>query len=234
MCGRFGVTMSALEASQRLGVPLANCQEAESQPKYNACPGVSQLVAASLPNDLTTTVVTRAHWGFIPSWQSNKSRAVINMRLESADKTFWHRAFNRRRCVIPVNWWYEWYSSPSGKQPYAIQPNGVEGGFFLAGVWSLARSLAPEEPQQNGQTFAIVTQPASEDIAGIHPRMPVALDDAGAGKWLQSGWQAHELVGIARLNHYSAHASWPVHPRVGNIAHDDQALITPWETDGTA
>lgn len=230
MCGRFGVTMSTLEASRRLGLSRHHYRESEPKPKYNACPGVPQLIAAAQPDDLTNPVMTQAHWGFISSWQTDKTKAVINMRLESADKKYWHRAFSKRRCVIPANWWYEWRPTPAGKQPYAIQPCDITG-FFLAGVWSLARNLAPDEPQQNSQTFAIVTQPASADIAAIHPRMPVALSDEGARKWLQTGWQVHELTELIQQNHYRAYASWPVHPRVGSTAHDDQALIDLWAPD---
>ena len=43
-------------------------------------------------------------WGFTVQQSS-----LFNARIESADqKPLWKEAFERRRCIIPASWYYEW------------------------------------------------------------------------------------------------------------------------------
>jgi len=49
-------------------------------------------------------------------------------------KPAFREAFRQRRCLVPVDSFYEWKKIDGGKQPYAI---GLKGGglMALAGLW---------------------------------------------------------------------------------------------------
>lgn len=226
MCGRYGITMTAHEAARRLEIAMDNPDLDELGPRYNVAPGTDQLTALGRLDDRTTLELRAIHWGFMPSWQTKPSKALVNMRLEKADSTFWNKAFRKRRCVIPANWYYEWGTKADNKgQPYAVQPD--VDGFFLAGVWSLARALPAEHPLHGQRTFAIVTQPPSPDVAFIHHRMPVALDDHGAKAWLAPGEDSHALHHIIAQHAYTALTTTPVSTRVNRPQNDDPELLAP-------
>jgi putative SOS response-associated peptidase YedK len=84
-------------------------------------------------------------------------------------------AFERRRCIIPADGFYEWTGPKERRQPIWIHPH--EGGLLLfAGLYE---SWYPE-PRRPTVTFTIITCPANATISTIHDRMPVVLDEAGA------------------------------------------------------
>jgi putative SOS response-associated peptidase YedK len=68
-----------------------------------------------------------------------KSNAVIQRDATSLHPLY--EASRRRRCLVPVDNFYEWQKTAAGKQPYAIVLKG--GGLMaLAGLWENWRSLA--------------------------------------------------------------------------------------------
>jgi putative SOS response-associated peptidase YedK len=84
-----------------------------------------------------------------------------------------------RRCLVPVDSFYEWQKTASGKQPYAI---GLKGGglMALAGLWETWRSPAEERVR----SFAITTTEPNELCARLHNRMPVVLKQEAWPEWL--------------------------------------------------
>jgi len=230
MCGRYGITMTAQEAARRLGLGRPNQDFDELGPSYNAAPGTDRLTALGRPDDLHKLELSAVHWGFLPSWQKMPSKTVVNMRLEKADSPFWNKAFHKRRCVVPANWYYEWGTKNDNKgQPFAVWPD-VEG-FFLAGVWSVARALPAEHPLKDRQTFALITQPPSPDVAFIHHRMPVALDDEGAKAWLTAAEDDEALNRIIAQHAYTDLATRPISKRVNRPQNDDPELLGPIARD---
>lgn len=224
MCGRYGITISATEAMRRLNISLDRRTDPDTAARYNVPPGTAQLVAIGDRDATDHKSLDAVHWGFLPSWQNQASKSSINMRLESAGKSYWRKAFERRRCAIPASWWYEWEKIDGGKQPFAIRPGDTEG-FFFAGVWSAATGVPDDHKLHGRQTFAILTQPADPDIADIHHRMPVALTDDGIQEWLSPGDDHDHLTEIIADTSYSYYESWPVDQRVGNPANDDPSIV---------
>src|ERR1700738_4156697 len=79
--------------------------------------------------------------------------ANINAKAEEIEgKPAFREAFQQRRCLVPVDNFFEWQKTASGKQPYAI---GLKGGglMALAGIWENWRSPAGERVR----SFAIIT-----------------------------------------------------------------------------
>jgi len=62
-------------------------------------------------------------WGLVPYWAKdmNVGFANINAKAEGIEtKPAFRKAFERRRCLVPVDNLYEWKKTEAGKQPYAI------------------------------------------------------------------------------------------------------------------
>ena len=55
-----------------------------------------------------------------PTDQASKA-ATFNARAETvADKPFFRDAFRQTRCIIPASGYYEWVTTPNGKQPLVV------------------------------------------------------------------------------------------------------------------
>ena len=81
---------------------------------------------------------------------------MINARSETVhEKPTFRVAFRRRRCVVPVNGWFEWRREDDEKQPYWIRPAGADA-FPLAGLWE--RWEKGDDPVE---TFTVLTTGAS-------------------------------------------------------------------------
>ena len=226
MCGRYGITLTAADAMRRLGIEMDRRASRDAEPRYNVPPGTDQLVAIGGLDDSDAIGLDAVYWGFLPSWQTQPSKSSINMRIESADTGYWRKAFERRRCAVPVSWWYEWQKTGGSKQPFAIRPSDTDG-FFFAGVWSVAKGLPEDHRRQGEQTFAIVTQPANPDIDNIHSRMPVALTDEGIQEWLSPGDDHERLNEIIGDTTYPRYESWPVSQRVGKPSNAEPDIVEP-------
>src|ERR1700726_717667 len=123
-----------------------------------------------------------AGWGLVNSWAKDASRAsmCINAKAETIDKLPSFRgAFEKRRCVVPADGFYEGRGPKAGREPLWIHP--ADGALLLfAGLFE-AWQFQPGEWQT---TFTIITTAASRTLEPIHNRMPVILDEAGAADWM--------------------------------------------------
>jgi putative SOS response-associated peptidase YedK len=131
-------------------------------------------------------------WGFVPYWAKDLKVgfANINAKAEGIEsKPAFREAFRRRRCLVPVDNFYEWKKSATAKQPFAIAL--ADGGLMaLAGLWENWRSPAGEWIR----SFAIVTTTPNALCAELHNRMPVVL---GPDAW--PTWLGEEPTEPARL-----------------------------------
>ncbi len=60
-------------------------------------------------------------WGLIPSWAKDP-RGVANARMESLlEKPTFEGALAGRRCLVPVDGFYEWEAAPDGRQPWFLK-----------------------------------------------------------------------------------------------------------------
>src|SRR3954469_1970489 len=107
--------------------------------------------------------------------------STINAMAETVDtKPVFREAFKRRRCLVPIEAFYEWKKvGPKEKQPYAIAL-ADRGLMALAGLWETWRSPA----QETVRSFTIITTMPNELCALIHNRMPVIVPPEGWSAWL--------------------------------------------------
>ena len=96
-------------------------------------------------------------WGLIPYWAKdlNVGFANINAKAEEIEnRPAFRKALERRRCLVPVDNFYEWKKTATGKQPYAIAL-ADRSIMALAGLWENWQSPAGEWIR----SFAIITTP---------------------------------------------------------------------------
>jgi putative SOS response-associated peptidase YedK len=77
-----------------------------------------------------------------------------------------------RRCLVLADAFYEWNAVPDGKQPYAIARRDGSPLAF-AGLWESCLDPAGEVLR----TFTIATTAANDDVARLHDRVPVILEE---------------------------------------------------------
>src|ERR1700730_11761101 len=73
----------------------------------------------------------------IPYWAKDIKVGFANINAKAEwieSKPAFRKAFERRRCLVPVDNFYEWRKTEIGKQPYALAL-ADRGIMALAGVW---------------------------------------------------------------------------------------------------
>lgn len=175
MCGRFS-------QSGDLEVIRKQCKVMEcsvdDRPRYNIAP--SQPAQVILNDGITKAAMLR--WGLIPSWSKDEKivNRLINARAESLnEKPMFKTLFQKRRCLIPVDGFYEWKKTERFKQPMRILMKD-NSPFALAGLWD--RWIAPDGDTVD--SFTIITTDANDLIKPIHNRMPVILAPEDYLIWL--------------------------------------------------
>lgn len=216
MCGRYSITTAPEALARLFGTvgPVPNLP-----PRYNLAPTQDAPVVRRGRDGLRLTLV---RWGLIPSWSKGPDArfAMINARADTlAAKPAYRNAFRDRRCLVPADGFYEWQVVPGGKQPMRIvRPDRQP--FAFAGIWE-RWSPAPDQPAID--SFAIVTTDANDRLRPIHDRMPVILDPADWGAWIDG---PAEAVGhLLRPAPEDALVAYPVSSRVGNVRNDDPELL---------
>src|ERR1700732_1199931 len=162
MCGRF-VQKTPLGAIRVLFDTANAVQPAPAVPtalpRYNAAPTDSPAVVRFNPQTRQRSL-DLLRWGLVPLWAKDHSFGpkCINARSETiATNKIFREAFERRRCLVPADAFYEWRKVPGGKPaPYAVAPR--EAMFAFAGVWERWRNPADGSILRS---FTIVTCPAN-------------------------------------------------------------------------
>ena len=169
--------------AERLHVDEVRADEGE--PDYNVTPRAEVPVVAETKEHLR--VLDRVRWGLVPSWAKDLSVGdrLINARADGiAAKPAYRKAFERRRCLMPADGFYEWRTVPGRKQkqPYFIARADREPMAF-AGLYEVWRDRADPESSWI-RSCAIVTTDANDKLAPIHDRMPVVLAERAWDEWL--------------------------------------------------
>lgn len=218
MPGRYTITAESKNISERFSVEVPDTY----QKRYNAAP------TQSLPVISTSQLkrLSYYYWGLIPQWSKNKALAtkLFNARADSLkDKISFKNSLKSRRCIIPVDGYYEWKSvSKKSKIPYRIVLQSGEL-FSLAGLWESYEDDTGNEVF----TFTIITTEANSEVAKIHDRMPIILNQETESMWLDLKEEEDEILKL--LKPYPSHlmSSYAVSSKVNEVANDSPELIEP-------
>ena len=193
MCGRFTLTdPSPRRLTQRFD--LDGSFEIDERPRFNIAP-TDPVIAIRRAEEVKNRA-GRLRWGLVPGYWAEKEgqRPLINARAESvATQPAFRESFERRRCLIPADGFYEWRSDESGKQPIWFSPPDREL-FAFAGIWSrLERDGA--DPLTS---CALITCEPNRMMRPIHDRMPVVLDRSLESTWLDPDADQEQLLELLR------------------------------------
>jgi putative SOS response-associated peptidase YedK len=224
MCGRF----TLITPDQELAVQFNLPEVPAMPPRYNIAP--TQPVAAVRLNARSgARELAWLHWGLVPSWAQDPAvgSRLINARSETvAEKPAFRAAFQRRRCLVLADGFYEWQKVDGAKQPYYIRLRDGSP-FAMAGLW---------EHWEGGegsviQSCTLLTTEPNLLIQPLHSRMPVLLAAQDYDLWLDPQVQRPErLAPLLRPYPATEMVAYPVSRRVNNPDNDDPHNIEPLST----
>ncbi|MCD9623108.1 SOS response-associated peptidase [Rhabdothermincola salaria] len=229
MCGRF---VSASPPGEIARYFDAEAPEAALEPSYNVAPTNDVYVVLA---DGRTRRVTPMHWGLVPRWAKDPSvgNRMINARAETlASKGAFKPAFQKRRCLVPADGFYEWKAVPGQKrkQPvYIHRPDGEPLAF--AGLWEVWRDPGASDAEREAgggslRSCTIITGEPNETVRPVHDRMPVILPRSQWDTWLDP--DVHDLEVLGRLlvpAPPSLVALRPVSTEVNNVRNKGAHLV---------
>lgn len=220
MCGRYALYG---QKSRQPGEPLRfRGAVIDFAPRYNIPPmqdlPVYRLDAAQGPQ------LQLMRWGFVPAWsrQPGKGALLNNARAETArEKPAFREAWRRRRCLVPMNGFYEWQRSGTQKTPHYFSMADDEP-FAVAGLWEHWPGAAATPAMT---TFSILTTAASALMAPVHDRMPVIIAPEACDEWLDPRSSADRLEALMAPYAGLDLRVRRVGIRVNSVRHDDAALM---------
>ena len=221
MCGRFTQQRPASELADIFAAePLAD----DPGGHFNVAPTDSALVVVQREE---RRAITAYRWGLVPHWSRDLKGGsrMFNARAETltTSPAFRH-AFLRRRCLVPVDSFYEWKREGTVRQPYrVVREDGLP--LALAGLWAGWHDPATE---QIVRTFTIVTTTPNDALADLHDRMPVVIAEDAWERWLDpSPADPGELIGLLAPTDQIALRVYPVSRAVNDVRRDGPELIEP-------
>ncbi len=232
MCGRFTLALSPEELAQLMALDAALDLELGLRPRYNIAPG-QEIVAAIQDTPDTDREARTFKWGLVPGWAKDPAvgNRMINARSETApEKPSFREAYQRRRCLIPAEAFFEWQRRGDQKHPWLFRVLD-EPGFCMAGLWETWRPAAGD-PRH---TCAILTTTANDLLRPIHDRMPVILHRNDYERWLTA--QPDATAGLRDLlQPFPAEAmeAWPVDTLVNSPRNDGPECVMPMNEPGEA
>lgn len=235
MCGRFVSSSPADQIARYFDVDRTSEEALAHEPDHNTAPTTDVLVVVEEDGARSLDCY---RWGLVPGWADDLKvgNRMINARAESlAEKPAYRRAFARRRCLVPIDGFYEWQKVASSgtkrKQPwYVHRPDGEP--YAVAGLWEQWRGALPGAGDDGGggeevtvRSMVIVTGEPNDAMARIHDRMPVILPPESWDEWLSPEQQ--DVAKLQRLLVPAPSALTAMHPvstEVNNVRNNGEHL----------
>ncbi|EGO93246.1 hypothetical protein APM_3554 (plasmid) [Acidiphilium sp. PM] len=220
MCGRFAA-FQPVEATRKL-FGAVNAAPSDARPSWNIAPSQRALVIRHHP-ETGERRIDLLSWGLVPHWTKDlkEARRPINARAETvATSPMFKQAFTARRCLVPVDAWYEWQVTPNGKRPFAFARTDRTTMAF-AGLWESWNTPGTGKVLR---TFTIITTSANAMAAPVHDRMPVILDADDWPLWL--GERTGEPAALLRPAPDMMIEAWPVGRSVNSPQNNGPELLS--------
>ena len=165
MCGRF-INLNRIDKLNKI-FEINESKNVEDAISYNIAPSQSSIIIINSK----FFKIEKADWGIkFFDKREYQEKNIINSRLETIQKKIlFKESFEKRRCVIPANGYYEWSVKDNIKIPYFINIPDKETIYF-AGIWKYLNFK-----KSSMKVFSIITKPSNSLLKEIHDRMPVTL-----------------------------------------------------------
>jgi putative SOS response-associated peptidase YedK len=223
MCGRFAQRSPARKVAKQFKVeevpPLAE--------RYNVAPAQAVLTVREASGGREVTFLK---WGLVPRWAKDPAigNKLINARSETVtEKPSFREAFARRRCLVPLDGFYEWARRGDRKRPFYFHMRDGEP-FAIAGLW--------ERWEGEGgplETCTLLTTEANELLAPYHDRMPVILGPEDYEVWIDPDVREREmLTRLLRPYPHVGMSAYAVSALVNSPSNDDPRCVETVPGDG--
>ena len=204
MCGRF-----TLKSPGRVKFDGLRTSNLLFEPRYNIAPSQTILAIADSGRGVELSSII---WSLIPSW-SNDGKGYINARCETLEtKPAFSESFQKRRCLIPADGFFEWKRLGRSKQPYYFQMQD-ESPFAFAGIWDRWK-----RGERSITSCAIITTAANEMVSAFHDRMPAILQPESYDVWLD---QKAAPAAVKKLLLPFSSAKMKCHPVSSEVNHPE-------------
>ncbi|MEI8057091.1 MAG: SOS response-associated peptidase [Actinomycetes bacterium] len=255
MCGRYAASRSPDDLVEEFDI--AALPEVRLAPDWNVAPTKDvYVVVERRPRDSEgvpsaavepTRQLQVMRWGLVPGWAKDPAigSRMINARMETVlEKPAFKRAFAKRRCLVPADGYYEWYTpidGPKGrggrplKQPFYIHP--ADGGVLaMAGIFEFWRdpTRTEDDPRAWLMTTAVLTTDAEDAVGQIHDRMPLFVEREHWDDWLDPDidGSTSDLADLLIPASTGKLDAYPVSTAVNNVRNNGPDLILAVESDG--
>lgn len=233
MCGRFVQSSPPERLTQQFAA--VDVTGAPHRPRHNVAP--STAVRAII--DVGGRRLGHLSWGFVPSWSTDPAAGPrpINARVEGvATSRLFGAPLRRQRCIVPLDGWYEWRETSSGKDPSLLTP--ADGRpTAIAALWSIWRDGDGDgvEGAAALSTVTLLTTEATGEAAAVHHRMPLAVPAGLLDDWLVAD-PGEDVTGLLAtlISTPVALRVQRVSRRVNDVRNDDPSLLEPVRTDPEA
>jgi putative SOS response-associated peptidase YedK len=247
MCGRYASSRQPEDLVEEFEITLAPRDLPRIEPDWNVAPTKEVYAVVERPPrgedgeqaehaERQLRVLT---WGLIPFWAKDPGVAsrMINARMETvAEKPAFRRPFERRRCLLPADGYFEWYATSEKtakgkprKQPFFIRP--ADGGVLaMAGLYEIWRdpARAEDDPDRFRWTCTVLTTSAEDSLGHIHDRMPLMLEPGRYEEWLDPTSNDRDtLLGLLTPAAPGRLQAYPVAPLVSNVQNNGPELVEP-------
>jgi len=221
MCGRASLTKSQKELEERFDAKFysEDIERYNPIPNYNIAP--MQYLPVITNKDASQFKVFR--WGLIPYWTKDAKIAnkLINARAETLlTKNAFKGSLKSRRCIIPLDGFYEWQKKSSLKKPFRIIRTD-KNIFSVAGLWDTWTT----EENQIIETFTIITVKANQLVKNIHNRMPAILFEDEEKLWIDQGIKTADALELLKPYPSELMYAYPVSTKINNVRNNSSELI---------
>ncbi|WP_167477485.1 SOS response-associated peptidase [Nocardia arthritidis] len=245
MCGRYATTTNPARLAADLdAIDETGAADARTFTSYNVAPTTQVLTVVRRhehghPDDEPKLRVRRMRWGLIPVWTKVaepgvpvKGKPLFNARADKAATTASFRdAVKYRRCLVPMDGWYEWLVESAGngkavKHPYYMS-NADGSRLYMAGLWSVwrDRALPDSDPLLS---CTILTTDSVGELTNIHDRMPLPMPEEHWDAWLDPDHPAPaSLLETPDAAAVAGIAVRPVSPLVNSVKNNGPELLAP-------
>lgn len=185
MCGRYGLTATNDELYARY--------QMTPEKEY-----VINEVEEIFPTTDNTILLPNYHfydikWGFTPDFAK---QSLINARAETIlEKPTFREPFQRKRCIIPATYFYEWQKienqKKKDKKRIAVKDLPI---FSMAGICERYN----DDQGKSYLTYSIITTDANEQMTEIHDRMPVILEPEDEKDYLDLNKNPQSLLNLLK------------------------------------
>ena len=240
MCGRYYSRSEKQAIAKRMKAKKVFSEP--YAPNYNIAPTTFQPIVRQ-ERDSDERELVLARWGLVPFFAKSladfKGFSTFNAKAETvATSPTWRGPFKTRRCLVPVDGFYEWKAldetKKPKKQPYAITLTDGEPMAF-AGLWDAWKEPKPKAESVHApdtwlQSFSIITTEANEIMSSIHTRMPVILRRRDWAEWLDRDSERPAPLHLLRPFDSDEMRTDCCNPAVGNVRNNGPEMLNTSES----